>query len=327
MSRRTCPYCRGMLVKYGFLKKEHTQRYKCKSCKKHCSDVHSRPFGTLRTDPDKILLVIKLLAEGSGIRSSGRIAKCHRDTVLRILRHAGERSFDLLNKKLVDVPVNHVEADEIHTFVLRKDRANTEPDQDTNPWGDFYIFLGLESETKLLLMPTIGKRSELSTEQFAGDMRRSTTGRFQLTTDGFRPYKRCMTEAMGDRIDFAQFYKEYNMLAANRNGTVNTQYKDSAHKFLIRCGEPDQKRITTSHVERVNLSLRIENKRFNRRTICFSKSEEYLACSVYLFVAHYNFVRPHSALGKKTTPAMKNGLEQKPWSLTELLGKRAINAE
>src|ERR1700733_13887065 len=132
---------------------------------------------------------------------------------------------------------------------------------------------------------------------------RSTAGRFQLTTDGFRPYKNEVKETMGNRVDFAQFYKEYNMLQANKKLTrYNQAMKDSQHLYVVRSGNPDQSRITTSHVERLNLSLRTYNRRFNRKTICFSKDEEYLSYSVYLFAAWYNFCRPHMSLENGQTP-------------------------
>lgn len=313
---RTCPFCRGMLIKHGFLKKENTQRYKCKMCHKTCSEASKRTFGTLRSNPKTITMVLTLLTEGMGVRATARVAGCHRDTVLRILRHAGQRSYDLLKRKLVDVPVKHIQGDEIHTMVFKRNRSDIDPNLDMNPWGDFYIFLGLESETKLLLMPTIGKRSERHTHMFSQDMKRATTGRFQLTTDGFRSYKPAMKQAMGDRIDFAQFYKEYNMLTRNKRGLTNAKVPK---KYLVRCGSPDISRITTAHVERVNLTLRTRNRRFNRRTICFSKDEEYLAYSVYLFVAHYNFCAAHGTLGKGVTPAMASGLANSRWGMKELL--------
>jgi IS1 family transposase len=307
-----------MLIKYGFLKKEHTQRYRCKKCSRLCSEAHKRTFGTLRLQHDKILLVLKLLTEGMSVRGSARIANCHRDTVLRVLKHAGRRSYDLLHKKLQEVPVKHVEADETWTFVHKKSKPNTNPEFDLNPWGDFYIFLAIESQSKLLLMPTIGKRNEHATWRFADSMNKSTVGRFQLTTDGFRPYKSAIKESLGNRVDFAQFYKEYNMLTANKKHTsFNPKLKDGQHLFVVRSGEPDKKRITTSHVERVNLTLRTFNKRFNRKTICFSKDEEYLAYSVYLFAAHYNFCRKH--ITTRTTPAQSAGLTDKEWSILDLL--------
>lgn len=125
-----------------------------------CSEASKRTFGTLRSKPETIVMVVSLLTEGMGVRGAARLAGCHRDTVLRILKHAGQRSYDLLNKKLKDVKAAHVEADEIHTFVLKKNHKDINPDFDTNPWGDYYTFLAMDSESKLLFMPTIGKRSE-----------------------------------------------------------------------------------------------------------------------------------------------------------------------
>lgn len=299
-----------MLIKYGFLKKERTQKYKCKMCNKMCSDADKRQFGTLRSKPQTILLVTELLTEGMGVRAASRVARCHRDTVLRILKHAGTRSHDLLSRKLVDVPVKRVEADETWTYVYKKSEKDTNPEMDFNPWGDFYIFLALEADTKLLLMPSIGKRTQLKTEHFADHMAKATSGRFQLTTDGFRPYKQTMKAALGGRIDFAQFYKERNMLKALKTGVRGI--------YSVRSGKPDLKSATTAHIERANLTLRTFNKRFTRKGICFSKSEEYLAYSVYLFAASYNFCKAHTTLGKGITPAMANGLAEFPYSIADL---------
>lgn len=309
---RTCPTCKGMLVKYGFLKKERTQRYRCKMCKKMCSDADKRLFGTLRSKPDKILTVVSLLSEGMGIRSASRVTGIHRDTVLRILKHAGKRCHDRMNKQFKDVSVKRLQADETWTYVQKKANKEIDPNLDLNPWGDFYIFLGLDADTKLMLMPTIGKRSELATERFANDIAKSTTGRFQLTTDGFRPYKDKMKAAFGDRIDFAQILKERHM--TNKLAKIKKQVN------FIRSGNPDKKFITTAHVERVNLTLRTWNKRFGRKTICFSKDEENLAYSVYLFAGHYNFCKAHGGIVlKKTTPAMMAGVSETKLTISELI--------
>jgi len=308
-----------MLVKYGFLKKQKTQRYRCKKCLKCCSDAEKRTFGTLRSKPEKIIMVVNLLTEGVGVRAAGRLAGCHRDTVLRILRHAGTRSYELLKKKLDGVKVNRIEADEVWTKVYRSAEKDTNPESDMNGWGDFYIFLGIEATSKLLMMPTIGKRSERHTEMFANDLAKCTDGRFQLSTDGFKPYKEKMKAAFGDRIDFAQFYKERNMLNANKKFTG----KRKALK-ITRAGNPNKSLVTTAHVERVNLSLRHYNKRFTRKSISFSKDEEYLAHSVYLFVASYNFCKVHKGILGKQTPAMASGLTDRVWKSQDLLSLNAL---
>lgn len=306
-----------MLIKYGFLKKERTQRYKCKMCGKHMSDADRRTFGTLRSHPQTILLVTKLLAEGVGVRSAARVAGCHRDTVLRILKHAGTRAHTLLKSKLQSVAVKRLEADETWTFVKRKSEKDTDPELDVNPWGDYYIFSGMDADTKLMFMPHIGKRSTVSTENFAKRLAGSTNGRLQLTTDGFRPYKMEMKRAFGSRIDFAQFYKERNML-----NVIRTKKRGV---YAVRSGNPVLSLATTAHIERSNLTLRTHNKRFNRKTICFSKDEEYLSYSVFLWAAHYNFCQSHSALlAKKTTPAMASGLTSTIWTIQQLLETNSI---
>lgn len=286
-----------------------------------CSDAQDRTFGTLRSKPETILLVTQLLTEGASIRGAARVAKCHRDTVLRILKHAGTRSYDLLRSKLQDVKPGRIEADETWTYVLKKANKEIDPELDLNPWGDFYVFLAVESDTKVLFMPTIGKRTELATERFANDLRQSVTGRFQITTDGYRPYKNKLREAFGNRIDFAQLYKEHHMTNALRGRTRK-------NPFAVRAGAPDLSKATTAHMERGNLTLRTWNKRFNRKTICFSKDEEYLAYSVYLFAAAYNFCHLHSGLkvkvtgtepAKQFTPAMKQGLADRRWTVGDLL--------
>ena len=316
---RTCPSCNGVLIKYGFLEKERTQKYRCKKCRKMCSEASKRTFGTLRTKPDTILMVLKLLTEGMGVRGTARVTGVHRDTVLRILRHAGGRAHSLMQKKLVDVPVKHVEADEIWTFVQKKSKAGTDPELDLNPWGDCYVYMAMESDTKLLLMPTIGKRTENNTFNFAQEIERSTKGRFQITTDGYRPYKAAIKELLGHRVAFTQFYKEYNMLNTVKRKPVKWDgtMKDSHHLYVVRCGRPDESRITTTHIERLNLNLRTANRRFNRKTICFSKDEEYLSYSVYLWAAHYNFCVKHGTTGM--TPAQASGLAEKRWSIEDLL--------
>lgn len=300
-----------MLIKYGFLKKERTQRYKCKMCHKLCSDAAKRQFGLLRSKPEKITLVVELLAEGMGIRSASRVAGCHRDTVGRILKLAGSRCYDLLQRKLHNVKAKRIEADEVWTFVKKKSEKDIDPELDLNPWGDFYIFTAVDADNKLMFMPTIGKRTANRTECFAEDLASSTTGRHQLTSDGFRPYKQSMKRAFGDRIDFAQFYKERNMyekIKSKRHGV-----------YAIRSGKPDLKLATTAHIERSNLTLRTWNKRFNRKTICFSKDEEMLAYSVYLFAASYNFCKVHKGIVGKQTPAMASGLSEKRLTTSELL--------
>jgi hypothetical protein len=161
-------------------------------------------------------------------------------------------------------------------------------------------------------MPTIGKRSTLKAGLFADELAFSIASRLQLTTNGFRPYKTEMKRAFGHGIDFAQIYKENNML--------NATNKRQRAVHIVRSGTPNVKRITTAHMEHGNLTLRTWNKRFNRKTICFSKDEEYLAYSVYLFAASYNFCKAHGGLlTRNQTPAMESELTSRKWTALDLL--------
>ena len=184
---RTCPECRGPLIKHGFLKKEHTQRYRCKRCVKTFSDADKRQFGVFRIKPEKIVQTITQLAEGGGIRSTARIVGLHRDTVLSVLKFAGQRSEELLKRKLINISSEHVEVDEIWTFVKRKVRKYVEPETDAGWFGDYYTFLGMDSKAKLMFLPLVGKRTEMNAKMFMEALAKSVKGRVQITTDGFIP--------------------------------------------------------------------------------------------------------------------------------------------
>lgn len=256
-----------------------------------------------------------------GIRSASRTAGVHRDTVLNILRFVGGRCEALLKSKLTGIKATHVELDEIWTYVFKKPKEEIDPELDANWYGDYYVFLGLESKTKLLFLPTIGKRTEAKTQEFAANLSRSLADRTQITSDGFRPYVPAIRRAFGGNVDFAQYYKEYTMQKTNvkKDKMHEWQMRHGFKPFTIRTGAPKSFLITTSHVERANLTFRINSKRMNRKTICFSKDEEYLHYATMLFVAHYNFCKTHSSLEKKTTPAMAAGLSLSIWRAEDLV--------
>jgi hypothetical protein len=147
----------------------------------------------------------------------------------------------------------------------------------------------------------------------------------------YRPYKKAVKEAFGNRVNFAQYYKEQNMYKKTFDTRIapseRHKYKESyiaranGNPYLVRSGSPNIDLITTSRIERANLTMRTSNRRFNRGTICFSKDEEFLHYSVMLFVAHYNFVKPHGTL-KQKTPAMASGITDRKWRVEEMLDLR-----
>jgi IS1 family transposase len=249
---------------------------------------------------------------------------------MSVLKFAGQRCEELLKRKLVDVTAEHIEVDEIWTFVHKKQRKAINPENDFGWTGDYYTYLGMESKTKLMFLPVVGKRTEWNTKVFMSELSKSVSGRVQITTDGFPAYRIAVKEAFGNRADFAQYYKEQNMhkqrkvinnfVSLSERQTWKDRYQVQANgkPFLVRSGEPDASLITTSRIERANLTLRTANKRFNRASICFSRDEDNLHYSVMLFVAHYNFVKQHGSLFGKT-PAMATGIVERRWTVEEML--------
>lgn len=318
------------MIKHGFLEKERTQRYRCKSCTRTFSDAAKRIYGLFRIPNEKVRGIVTALTEGSSIRGTARMIGVHRDTVLSVLKFAGERAENLLKKRLVDIVAEHVEVDEIWTYVMKRRKGYVNPEKDASWMGDYYVFTGMDSATKLMFIPVIGKRTELNTEIFMQTLAQSIKGRTQITTDGFRAYPKAVKKAFGNRVDFAQYYKEYNMLKkrfpkAYVSASELHKFKDSVRAkasdkpFLVRCGNPDPKKITTSRIERSNLTFRTFCKRMNRATICFSRDEEYLHCATMLFIADYNFVKLHAGLRRKTTPAMAAGVADRIFGIEDLL--------
>jgi IS1 family transposase len=181
--------------------------------------------------------------------------------------------------------------------------------------GDAYTFVGIERNTKLVLAWHLGQRDMVDTEAFAEKLNEATSGYFQLTTDGWRPYENAVSYSLGTRVDYAQLIKVY---AANPDGeqkysppvVVETVTK-------IQIGDPDPSRICTSIVERSNLSMRTSIRRLTRLTNAFSKKWENLRAALALYFAYYNFCRIHSSI--RCTPAMESGITQHVWSLRDLL--------
>jgi IS1 family transposase len=182
--------------------------------------------------------------------------------------------------------------------------------------GRFLIWLALDSETKLIVSYRVGKRTLSHADAFMADLAQRVEGRFQITTDGFDAYPPAVLENFGAGIDFAQLIKQYS--------TAQTDGPDwyKAARFVRTIpspisGNPDEDRISTSHVERVNLSVRTYLRRFTRLALGFSKSLPHLQAAVALFVAWYNFCRIHKSL--RVTPAMEAGLTDHLWSVAELI--------
>jgi IS1 family transposase len=266
---------------------------------------------------EKALLAIQLLIEGSSIRTVERVAQLHRDTILRLLVLAGERCIKVMDLQMRNLRCQHIQSDEIWTFVGKKQR-NVKTD-DPLEIGDAWVFVSIDAETKLIPSYTVGKRNRETTYQFLNDLRNriAEQHRFQLSTDGFAFYRRGVEDVFAGQADFAQVIKLYGDYGQHDAAGRYSPSPMVETIIKIRDGRPDMRHISTSYVERQNLTMRMAIRRFTRLTNAFSKKLDNLKAACALHFAYYNFCRIHKSV--RVTPAMEAGLADHIWSIRELL--------
>jgi IS1 family transposase len=265
---------------------------------------------------DRAELCLKLLTEGSSIRSTERISGVHRDTICSLLRKAGEKCEALMNRIVRRVPVEDVQADELWCFVGMKERTkklkkNTDPEM-----GDAYTFVGLERGSKLALAFHMGRRTSEDASIFTAKLAAATSGTFQLSTDGFNAYPAAVEEHLGGRVDYGQIVKVFGPETTDCERRYSPPAIISAEKVVIS-GTPEEERICTSHVERTNLHIRMQMRRFTRLTNAFSRKRDNLRAALALHFAAYNFTWMHRTI--RCTPAMAAGIARAPWTVRDLL--------
>jgi transposase-like protein/IS1 family transposase len=307
----TCPQCGILCNKFG--KDRHDdQRYRCRLCGKVLTEPHNGHFSGMYTSPEEAASVLRLMMEGLSVRSIERLTGMHRDTILRVLVHAGAHCERLLHTTIRAIQVQYVQCDELWGFVGCKEKNNHEGRLDR---GDAYCFVGIERHSKLILAWHLGRRTAEDTEVFTEKLNQATSGRFQLTTDGFAAYPEAVHYSLGTHVDFAQLVKVY---AAPRD--PDERYSPASVVDAVpvpRWGDPDPQSICTSHVERYNLSMRMQLRRLTRLTNAFSKKWENLKAALAVYFGYYNFCRVHRTL--RVTPAVEAGLTDHVWGLQELL--------
>lgn len=311
----TCHNCSSLCKKFGRFGPKRIQRWRCKQCKRTFSETQDKPLDDMRISLDRAEMCLKLLLEGMSIRSVQRITGLHQETILNLITLAGERCEKLMRERIKGVAVKDVEADEIWGFVQCKNRHKLHK-QITDPKrGDAYTFVGIERNTKLILAWHLGERGIEDTEAFTEKLNDATSGYFQLTTDGYRPYESAVAYSLGTRVDYAQLIKVY---ANNREGEQKyspPEVVETVTKVMI--GNPEPHRICTSIVERSNLSIRTSVRRLTRLTNAFSKKWENLRAMLAIYFAFYNFCRIHSSI--RCTPAMESGITNTVWTIRDLL--------
>jgi IS1 family transposase len=265
---------------------------------------------------DKAEFVLKLLLEGCSVSSVERVTGVHHTTILKLLVLIGEKCERIMAREIVNVKVRDVECDELWSF-LGKKQKRVRPQDDQN-LGDCYVFVAIERHSKLVLNIAMGKRDQATTDVFVEGIRHATTtsSKFQITTDGFAPYRSAITTTLHDRLTgFAQLIKVYR--AASDGEARYSPAEVASVEVVPVMGQPDPERICTSIIERQNLSVRMGTRRFTRLTNAFSKKWENHWAAVAVWFAFYNFCRVHKSL--RVTPAMEAKITDHVWSVRELL--------
>ncbi|MGA9062570.1 MAG: IS1 family transposase [Terracidiphilus sp.] len=259
--------------------------------------------------------IIAALVEGNSLRSTSRLCNVAFNTVLKLVPEIGFACADYHDAHVRNVRARRIQCDEIWQFVGAKHK-NATPEQKMQGWGDVWTWTAIDADTKLCISYMVGGRDSGWAMDFMQDVADRVRGRVQLTTDGHKPYLEAVENAFGMDIDFATLQKIYG--ASNEPEKRYSPAKCIGAEMKVVMGDPDPKHISTSYVERQNLTMRMNMRRFTRLTNGFSKKAENHAHAVALHFMHYNFCRVHKSLG--TTPAVKAGLADHVWSLEELAG-------
>jgi transposase-like protein/IS1 family transposase len=293
------------------------RRFRCPICKKTRTEEHTRTLGTMYISQDRAVMALQLLIEGNSIRSTQRITGMDQNTITALLVRAGQRCRGLLLQKIEGLTVKDVSVDEIWGFVQKKE-GHRRPDEQSKQLkiGDAWCFVALENNTKLVLAWQVSKRGRADVDRFLGRLRYATSDQpFQLTTDGYHQYARAVTAGLRGRADYAQLIKVYG---TPREGEQRYSPGEVIRTEVVPVmGNPDPKRICTSHVERQNLTIRQSMRRMTRLTLSFSKKWEHLEAAYALHFAYYNFSRIHRTL--RVTPAMEQGITDHVWTIAELI--------
>jgi IS1 family transposase len=239
----------------------------------------------------------------------------HKTTILKLLVEVGDQCARLLDERMRGLQCREIEADEVWSFVRKKQRKLT-PEEKLNPeLGDQCAFIALDPITKLVPVFMVGKRDGATTIRFVQELRDRLVNRIQMSTDAFRPYVEAVERAFGADIDYAQLIKAYE--AENPGPGRYSPPKVTGVEKIQVAGRPEPSRICTSYVERHNLTIRMQLRRFTRLTNGFSKKLANLKAMLALYFAYYNFCRIHGSL--RVTPAMEAGVADRVWDLRELL--------
>ena len=275
-----------------------------------------------RLSSNKRALVLRCLVEGMSIRGTSRVTGVHHVTISDLLVKAGAACTAFQNETLINLPCTQVQCDEIWSFVYAKDKRTLHISlKAPRITGTVWTWVAMCADTKLVCSWLLGDRTTESALELMRDIAPRFSNRIQLTTDGLKAYREAVEIVFGRDIDFAQLVKTYTAKGGDagerRNGERHAETTDFIRKDMLG-GNPDEDRVSTSYVERQNLSMRMGMRRFTRRTNGFSKRIEFHAHQIALHFMYYNFVRIHQSL--RVTPAMEAGVTDRLWEIGDIVG-------
>lgn len=262
---------------------------------------------------EKRALIIEHLVEGASVRGAARLCGVDKDAVLRLLLLVGAGCERLHNRMIRDLMITRVELDEIWSYIHTK--AKRVKETDPSEYGDVWTYVAMASTSKLIISYLVGKRDETTTSAFVADVRARLLTIAQLSTDAFKAYEGAVAGSFGTAVDYGQVVKNYT-----HKGKDFDKYAPPAQQFVQKrkiAGAPDMAKVSTSLIERQNLTIRMCIRRFMRRGNGFSKKLANHSAAVALHFAWYNMCRVHETL--RVTPAMEAGITSHVWGVSELI--------
>jgi IS1 family transposase len=267
-----------------------------------------------KSSHEKRVQILNLLVEGNSMRATARLADVAFNTVSKLFIETAKVCLDYQDKAFVNLTCKRLQLDEIWSFVYAK--AKNVPEGKQGQAGDVWTWVAIDADSKLVPSWRIGPRDSVIAGEFVKDLAGRLANRVQITADGFKPYLVAVDDAFGSEVDFAQLIKIYGETSSEGQRRYSPAFCIGAKKAKV-IGSPDMCCVSTSFVERQNLTMRMSIRRFTRLTNAFSKKIENHAHSVALHYMHYNFVRVHKSL--RVTPAMAAGITDHVWELGEIV--------
>ena len=278
-----------------------------------------------KLDTKSRALIIRLLVEGNSIRATSRIADVSKNTVNKLLIDAGKACAKYHDEHVRNVKASVIQCDEIWSFTYAKQKNVKTATAAPEGAGDTWTWTAIDSDSKLVVSYMVGGRDGEYAIEFMDDLRDRLANRVQLTTDGHKAYLEAVEGAFGGDVDYAQLIKIYGDAGGKTAARKYSPAECTGIKKRTIEGSPDKALISTSHVERQNLTMRMHMRRFTRLTNGFSKKVENHMHAVALHFMYYNFVKVHQTL--KVTPAMEAGLIDHLWEINDLVALIDANEE